>query len=351
LRVVISNFSPPVNKDENFLSYWRQHVIPPRRPRRRLFEAPHDWGFHIYAPGVYLMDRGVAEHVEFWDYSSERSTSYHSNGVLRVVFNNAKDVQAYLEVYGYPDLFINHGRHGQTILQLLEGKCFRVHVPALRHGLDRMGNENAECYLVDSEEFLDRRSMLYVPVVNTDKVSPASCEKERDFVYLAQNRPEKRHDILLNAVRGTGLTGHFHPVDRSKLNLNGTYITTSDFNELDVVQLLRSSRIAVYSAHIDSNAASMWECVAAGLPIVVNKRILGGRHVVVPGVTGELAGERNFRDVMTKVLRNRDSYRPREYFEKHWDTITLLHSYFSFFVRMGWGYRETVEKLQASASS
>ena len=65
----------------------------------------------------------------------------------------------------------------------------------------------------------------------------------------------------------------------------------------------------------------MWECVAAGLPIVVNEDIVGGKHLVVPGVTGELAPPDRFREVMEEVLAERDSYRPREHFESEWDTV------------------------------
>jgi glycosyltransferase involved in cell wall biosynthesis len=80
----------------------------------------------------------------------------------------------------------------------------------------------------------------------------------------------------------------------------------------------------------------MWECVAAGLPIVVNANIRGGRHLVVPGVTGELAAPEDFRAVMVRVLADRDRYRPREYFMAHWNPRTILERYVAFFQRMGW---------------
>jgi hypothetical protein len=78
-------------------------------------------------------------------------------------------------------LFVDYGGEGQSVLELLEGRCFRVHVPCLRNGSDGATNSGAECYLVDGEEFLDERSMLYVPVVNTQKIKPAACEKRRNW--------------------------------------------------------------------------------------------------------------------------------------------------------------------------
>jgi hypothetical protein len=336
LRIVIANFSEPINKRLDFRSEWDRHVMPPRRARASLFDQSVDWGFHIYAIGVYLLDKGITDEVEFWDYSEHRSTTYHSNGILRVMFFNEEDVTVYMERYGYPDLFINHGRNGHAILEYLTGKCFRVHVPALRSGLDREENFGAECYLVDSKEHLDDRSMMYVPVVNTKKICPGACDKKRDFIYLAGSYHGKRHDIVLNAVRGTELTGHLHPVDGSKLDLSNTKITTTDWDERDVVDLLRTSRIAVYPGDDTSSPAAMWECVAAGLPIVVNEKIKGGKHLVVSGVTGELASETNFLEVMRRVLANRERYKPREYFMEHWDTVAILEKYVGFFSRMGW---------------
>ena len=82
----------------------------------------------------------------------------------------------------------------------------------------------------------------------------------------------------------------------------------------------------------------MWECVAAGLPIVVNENIKGGKHLVVPGVTGELASEDNFLEVMRYVLAHRGRYRPREYFLEQWDTIEMIEKYLAFFRTMGWKY-------------
>jgi hypothetical protein len=336
LRIVIANFSPPIGKSMDFQSYWANHVRPPKRDGCSLFAQPYDWGFHIYSLGVYLMEKGIADMVEFWDFAEPRSTRYHSNGILRVMFYNEDDIKAYLDRYGYPDLFINHGGHGRTVLQLLEGKCFRVHVPAYRFGKELEGNFGAECYLLDSEEYLDDRSMMYIPVVNTEVIYPIDCAKKRDFIYLAAHYHGKRQDIVVNAVRNTELTGHFHPVDPKQLDLAGTHITTSKFNEADVIELLRTSRIAVCPADEASSPASMWESVAAGLPIVVNENIKGGKHLVVPGVTGEFAREDNFLSVMRQVLANLDTYKPREFFVQHWDTVSVLESYLRFLGKMGW---------------
>ena len=343
VRVVISNFGRPHDIGGNYDAFWRDTPRPEPVKRLPLFEHRADWGFHLFALGLRLMDLGIADEVEFWDYaefgtwkSRERGLSYHYTGILRVNFLDEEDVSAYIRHRGPPDLFVNHGRNGLPILRRLEGQCFRVHVPALRTGLDDHSNHDAECYLVDADEFLDDRSMLYIPVVNTRDIVPDAERKSRDFIYLAWPHAEKRHDIAINAAIEQRMTGHFHPVASDALSLRGASITTSDYNERDVVELLQTSRIAVYPGDVTSNPAAMWECVAAGLPIVVNAAIKGGKHLVVPGVTGELASEAEFGSVMQHVLQNRDAYRPREYFLEHWDSETLLDRYIEFFRQQGW---------------
>jgi len=336
LKVVIANFSAPLRKTLDFRAAWARHVVPPPQPRLSLLEQPFGWGFHVLGIGVHMLDRGMASEAEFWDFAEERTSTRLSNGMLRVTFFNPDDVRCYLERYGYPDLFVNYGPEGLPILEMLEGRAFRVHVPCLRPQEDQR-NHGAECYLVDEEEFLDERSMLYVPMVNTRAIHPVPRDKRRDFVYLASVYWGKRHDLLLDAVRGTSLTGHLHPVaDPSQLDLRDTNVTTTAWDEVDVLELLTSSRIAVYPGDGTSNPAAMWECVAAGLPIVVNREIAGGRYVVVPGVTGELAAPDRFREVMERVLTNRASYRPREHLQREWDPIALIEDYLAFFARMGW---------------
>jgi hypothetical protein len=337
VKVAIANFSEPIEAELDFASYWAHTERPPTGPRLSLFEQPHRWGFHIHAIGIHMLDTGVATDVEYWDFSERRLMSRGPNGLLWVTFFNEDDLTAYLDRFGYPDLFVNHGPCGEPMLERLAGRCFRVHVPALRREGAGTANHGAECYLVDAEEYLDERSMMYVPVVNTRRVYPDGSPKRMDFVYLALARPEKRHDIVVDAVRGTDITGHFHPVDPSALDLSGTRITTSEWNDRDVVELLRSARMAVYPGDRTSSPAAMWECVAAGLPIVVNADIRGGKHLVVPGATGELAAPADFRHRMQHVLEHLDSYRPRECFVERWDTVKTLEAYLEFFSRMGLG--------------
>jgi hypothetical protein len=331
MRVAIANFSPPSETALDFRAYWARYEHPAPEPGVPLMQQSHDWGFHIFAIGSYMLETGVADEVEFWDYRMDRWSGFHPSGILRISFSNNEDLEAYLDRFGEPQLFINYGHIGLPILSRLS-RSFRVHIPCAH--LTEVQPE-AECYLVDREEDVGTRSMLYVPVVQTNAIFPGTGPKLRDFIYLASYCRPKRHDVILNAVRGTQLTGHFHPVNPADMDLQDTKITTSNWYERDIPELLRESRIAVYSGDETSNPAAMWECVAAGLPIVVNENIAGGRHVVVPGVTGEFSSERDFRKTIMRVIERREAYRPREHFEEHWSTINTLNGYLEFFRKMG----------------
>jgi glycosyltransferase involved in cell wall biosynthesis len=339
MKVVIANFGKEVYPDDppDYELEWRGFSKPEAPQRSRLMELSHEWGFHIFSIGVHLLDSGLADEMEFWNFEPRRRFWWHRYGFYWMNFHNEQDLAAYLKTTRPPDLFIQHGGvSGQGVLKMLEGESFRVYVPALRSADNEKGNFDAECFLVDDPVYLDQRSLMYVPVVNTEHVKPSNAEKQFDFIYLAQVRPAKRHDIIIEAARKTGLRGHFHPVEPSELDLQGTRITTTGFNAADPVALMQAARIAVYSGIRESSPAAMWECVACDLPIVVNAAIAGGRHVVEPGVTGELPCADSFADVMSATLANIKSYHPRDWLLAHWDTLAMLDRYLWFFREMGW---------------
>jgi hypothetical protein len=53
------------------------------------------------------------------------------------------------------------------------------------------------------------------------------------------------------------------------------------------------------------------------------------------GPPREFASAEAFRDTMRGVLRDVDSYRPRKYFERSWDTVAIIEGYLAFFQEMG----------------
>ncbi len=340
MKVVISNFGVEVFPQEplDYEAQWRTIERPPAPRRKRLFELEHDWGFHIFSIGVHLLDCGLADEMEFWNFAPDRRFFWHDYGFFWMNFHNSNDLAEYLKTSGPPDLYIQHGGiAGSGVLQMLEGLSFRVNVAALRAEDDKTGNSDAECHLVDDAVFMDDQSMLYVPVVNTEHVKPSNVEKKFDFIYLAQARPSKRHDLIIEAARESGLRGHFHPVEAGELELDGTQISRTGFNAANPVALMQASKMAVYSGIRESSPAAMWECVACDLPIIVHEDIEGGRHVVEPGVTGELANSGSFAEVMRYVQARLHLYRPRAWLMAHWDTETILNRYLAFFRQMGWG--------------
>jgi len=192
MKVVIANFGEPVYPQQpmDYRSYWRMFEKLWTKRRKRLFELEHNWGFHIFSIGVYMLDQGLADEMEFWNFTEDRRFFWHPYGFCWMNFLNEEDLQVYLEDVSPPDLFIQRGGcAGRTVLKMLEGSCFRVYVPALRGDIDRTGNYDAECFLVDSEEYLDEASMMYTPVVNTRYVRPSDTEKNMISYILLKLEP------------------------------------------------------------------------------------------------------------------------------------------------------------------
>jgi hypothetical protein len=95
-------------------------------------------------------------------------------------------------------------------------------------------------------------------------------------------------------------------VDASTLDLADTRITTSNLNERAVVDLLRGSRIAVYPGDDTSNpAARCGNASPRACRSSSTRAIAGGKHLLVPGVTGEFASEASFAQTMRRVIDER----------------------------------------------
>ena len=94
---------------------------------------------------------------------------------------------------------------------------------------------------------------MYIPVVNTESIYPVSCEKTRDFIYLAANY-KARGTTLFSMPCAIVITAISIP-SKVGTDLTDARITTSTFNEKNVVELLRTSKIAVYPADHASSPA------------------------------------------------------------------------------------------------
>jgi hypothetical protein len=79
--------------------------------------------------------------------------------------------------------------------------------------------------------------------------------------------------------------------------------------------------IVAVSSSIDSCPRVIPEMLACGLPIIVLNGVrFWQSKYIVPGVTGELADNDNFWNIVDHVMVNLDSYTPRKYYE---ESLTL----------------------------
>lgn len=70
MRVVISNFGTPISRVED-ADYLKTAPRPSCEQRLPLFDYRVGWGFHLYALGIYIREKGIADEVEYWNFSEE----------------------------------------------------------------------------------------------------------------------------------------------------------------------------------------------------------------------------------------------------------------------------------------
>src|SRR5436305_565023 len=67
-KAALRNSSTPAASANASASYWAARPKRGRGPRVSLFGQPVGWGFHVYARGVHMLDEGLADEVEFWNF-------------------------------------------------------------------------------------------------------------------------------------------------------------------------------------------------------------------------------------------------------------------------------------------
>ena len=85
MKVAIANFSRPYPITLDFDGYWKRYQRPEVGSRVELLKQPHDWGFHIFAIAARMLDLGLADEAEFWDYRDDRFSSCHPTGIRRSI--------------------------------------------------------------------------------------------------------------------------------------------------------------------------------------------------------------------------------------------------------------------------
>ena len=99
--------------------------------------------------------------------------------------------------------------------------------------------------------------------------------------------------------------------------------TTKKLSYNDLQKRYDESKLLFCPNIHDASPRVITEALSHNIPCLVNKNIVGGWKYIISGETGEFfEDETDFYPQFTKVLSNCKSYKPREYFIKHYGIIS-----------------------------
>jgi len=216
----------------------------------------------------------------------------------------------------YDDKF--HEKRGHDYLKMVSSwiHCFRQPSDKLRgSGLPLLMMSEAD--LKDCEGY-------YKP--------DPTIEKEYDFIYVClDDGGDKCQPGWQSYIRNWELAKKCLEVMCEQFHLKGVLVgrTKCEFTDkcTGIVKVLpfldfhdfqkeiqKCRFIFVPNIH-DASPRVITESMCYNLPAIVNYNIVGGWHNIIPGVTGEFfTNETNFAIALDKLLKNYDSYTPREWY-------------------------------------
>lgn len=166
-------------------------------------------------------------------------------------------------------------------------------------------------------------------------------KKKYDLCYIANFRPWKNHNQLFSAIRKyqskhqcvlkIALVGKLNDnLDELKVLLNKYEIQADLFNQVKaqtVAKILNQSKFSVQCAELDANPRSLTESLACNIPVLLNKEITGGSHVINK-MTGKLISLNQFQKGIEYMLDNYKSFKARQYFLHHLKTKDIAKNCF-----------------------
>lgn len=152
---------------------------------------------------------------------------------------------------------------------------------------------------------------------------PTSAAKDFDLIYVGAAQPYKRHDILFDAIErldgsvnavcvfGYGELAEQYREDAHRRGLPIEFVMPPVRSYAEVNDWMNRARIGVVAGFDDGAPAILTEYMLAGLPVLANDGLSCGLQYIVPE-TGEAAPPEDWHRVIPRMLRNLDSYSPRE---------------------------------------
>lgn len=172
------------------------------------------------------------------------------------------------------------------------------------------------------------------PVVFDKPVSerifyPRPVKKTYDLCYIANFRQWKNHNMLFRALRSLkfrgynlkiALAGVVRPNERELQTMLFKYDVNArvfeKVNQAKVAHVLRQSKFSIQLGELDANPRSMTESLACGVPVLVNRKLEGGLHLVNKQ-TGAKTSLAKLDKGIEQMLENYDNYDAYGYFREN----------------------------------
>lgn len=191
-------------------------------------------------------------------------------------------------------------------------------------------------FLVDSIEqkrivnkkYPKAKAIIFNKLVDEKIFKPVKVKKVYDVCFIANFLPWKNHNILLSQIKKTGknlkivFVGNLLGQDQRAKTLAWKYaqennITFTGLMEpKEVAKILNQSKISVFPQELDANPRTLTESLACNVPVLINKEMTGGGHLV-NSQTGKKVALEDFHKEIVPMLKNYKKYKPRKFFEKN----------------------------------
>jgi glycosyltransferase involved in cell wall biosynthesis len=207
----------------------------------------------------------------------------------------------------------------------------RVYYPASKRFLNQDWT-HFDLFLVDDERQIAPVTRL-VPASTVHRViktaDPAlfrplnGIEKRYDLCMIgAMCLSRKNHDALVRLLTAAPslsavVIGQQDPNVVASLRNTGARLQLIEFcGREQLNHLMNQSRMGFVPSLMDAAPRVILEFMAAGVPVLMNSAILGGRDYITHE-TGRLAAEKEFVDVAKHICDGRLPFKPRKGFEEN----------------------------------
>lgn len=182
---------------------------------------------------------------------------------------------------------------------------------------------------VVKKSFSRAKPVVFDKPVSEEIFYPRPVRKKYDLCYIANFRQWKNHNMLFRALRRLSfrgispklaLAGVVRPNEKELETMLFKYdVKARVFGKVKqstVARILRQSKFSVQLGELDANPRSLTESLACGTPVLANRRLEGGLHLITKQ-TGTKTSLSNLDKAIERMLEDYDQYSPYEYFQEN----------------------------------